>query len=258
MADKTNSKKSDKASVHITGMTCTTCAATIEKGLSETSGVERADVSFASEKASIEYDPTKVDLAKIKDTVSQLGYGVATKKSIFPVAGMTCASCVARVEKALSSVPGVISASVNLASEKAAIEYLEETKFADLRLAVKNAGYKLGPEVEALEDVTTAAQRETRALRNRLIIAIALGVSIMVIGWGPSFVGKPYLLWALATPVQFWAGWRFYRGTWGALRHKTADMNTLIAVGTSAAYFYSMVAVLFPGSCPFTASDWLW
>jgi Cu+-exporting ATPase len=247
MADKTNSKKSDKASVHITGMTCTTCAATIEKGLSETPGVEQADVSFASEKASIEYDPTKVDLAKIKDTVSQLGYGVATKKSIFPVAGMTCASCVARVEEALSSVLGVVSAGVNLASEKATVEYLEGTKFADLRRAVKDAGYELAPEVQTLEDVTTAAQRETRALRNRLIIAIVLSVSIMVIGWGPSFVGKPYLLWALATPVQFWAGWRFYRGAWGALRHKTADMNTLIAVGTSAAYFYSMVAVLFPG-----------
>ncbi len=247
MADKTNSRKSDKASVHITGMTCTTCAATIEKGLSETPGVEQADVSFASEKASIAYDPTKVDLAKIKDTVSQLGYGVATKKSIFPVAGMSCASCVARVEEALSSVPGVVSAGVNLASEKATVEYLEGTKFADLRRAVKDAGYELAPEVQALEDVTTAAQRETRALRNRLIIAIVLSISIMVIGWGPSFVGKLYLLWALATPVQFWAGWRFYRGAWGALRHKTADMNTLIAVGTSAAYFYSMVAVLFPG-----------
>ena len=125
MGDNTNSQKSDKASIHITGMTCTTCAATIEKGLSETPSVEQADVNFASEKASIEYDPTKVDLAKIKDTVSQLGYGVATKKSIFPVGGMTCASCVARVEEALSSVPGVVSASVNLASEKATVEYLE-------------------------------------------------------------------------------------------------------------------------------------
>src|SRR5512139_327071 len=100
-------------------MTCATCARTIAKGLSQTPGVEQADVNFASEKASIRYDPAKVDLAKIKDTVSQLGYGVATKKSIFPVSGMTCASCVARVEEALSSVPGVISANVNLASEKA-------------------------------------------------------------------------------------------------------------------------------------------
>ena len=247
MPDRISSKKSEKASIHITGMTCTTCAATIEKGLSETPGVEQARVDFASEKASVEYDPTKVDLAKIKNTISQIGYRVATKKSIFAVGSMTCASCVARVEEALSGVPGVISASVNLASEKATVEYLEETELAELRQVVKNAGYELGPEIQALEDVTTVARRETQALRNRLIIAIALGVAIMVIGFGPSFVGKAYLLWALATPVQFWAGWQFYRGAWGALRHKTADMNTLIAVGTSAAYFYSMVVVLFPG-----------
>jgi len=246
MTDKTNSKKAGKASIQITGMTCATCAATIKKGLSQTPGVEQADVNFASEKASIEYDPTKVDLARIKDTVSQLGYGVATRKSIFPVSGMTCASCVARVEEALSSVPGVISASVNLASEKATVEYVEGTGLADMRRAVKDAGYELGPEVQALEDVTTVAQRETRALRNRFIIAAILTASIMALSWGTSFVGKPYLLWALATPVQFWAGLRFYRGAWGALKHKTSDMNTLIALGTSVAYFYSMIAVISP------------
>jgi len=247
MADKTNSKKVDKASIHITGMTCTTCAATIKKGLSQTPGVEQADVSFASEKASVEYDPTKVDLAKIKNTVSQLGYGVATRKSIFPVGGMTCASCVARVEEALSSVPGVVSASVNLASEKATVEYLEGTGLADMRRAVKDAGYELGPEAQALGDVTTAAQREVRVIRNRFIVAAILAAIIMALGFSPSFAGKPYLLWALATPVQFWAGLRFYRGAWGALKHKTSDMNTLIAVGTSVAYFYSLIAVIFPG-----------
>ena len=247
MADKTSSKKSEKVSAHVIGMTCTTCAATIEKGLSETPGVEQVKVNFASEKASIKYDATKVDLAKIRNTVSELGYGVATKKSIFPVGGMTCASCVARVEKALSSVPGVISASVNLASEKATVEYLEGTKLADLRQVVRDAGYELGSEVQALEGAITAAQRETQALRNRLIIAAILALSIMVLGQGPSFAGKPYLMWALATPVQFWAGWRFYRGAWGALKHRTSDMNTLVAVGTSAAYFYSMVAVISPG-----------
>ncbi len=247
MGEKSNSKKSEKARIHITGMTCTTCAATIEKGLAETLGVEQAKVSFASEKASVEYDPTKVDLAKIKHTISQIGYGVATKKSIFPVSGMTCASCVARVEEALSGVPGVVSANVNLASEKATVEYTEGTELADLRQAVKDAGYELGLEAATLEDVTTAAQRELRGVRNRFIFAAILAASIMALMWVPSFGGKPYLLWVLATPVQFWAGWRFYRGAWGALRHKTADMNTLVAVGTSAAYFYSMIAVLFPG-----------
>jgi len=247
VAEKPHSNKMEKAHIHITGMTCTTCAATIEKGLAETPGVEQANVNFASEKASIAYDPSKVSLAKIKNTISQLGYGAATKKSVFPVGGMTCASCVARVEQALSSVPGVISANVNLASEKATVEYIEGTEPADLKLAVKEAGYELGSEAETLEDVTTAAQREIRTIRNRLILAASLAIPILALMWVPDFVGKPFLLWALATPVQFWAGWRFYRGAWGALRHRTADMNTLVAVGTSAAYFYSMVAVLFPG-----------
>ncbi len=242
-----NKREKRKAIIPVTGMTCTTCAATIEKGLSETPGVEQASVNFASEKASIEYDPSRIDLAKIKNTVSQLGYGTATRKAIFPVGGMTCASCVARVEQALSSVPGVISANVNLASEKATVEYIEGTEFAELRRAVAGAGYELGSEAETLEDVTTATRREVLKIRNRFIFAAVFGLAIMVIGFGPSFPGKPYLLWALATPVQFWAGWRFYRGAWGALRHRTADMNTLIAVGTSAAYLYSMIAVLAPG-----------
>ena len=171
----------------------------------------------------------------------------APKKSIYPVSGMTCASCVARVEQALAGVPGVISASVNMASEKATVEYIEGTELAALRQAVADAGYELGPEAEMLEDVTTSARREIQRVRNRFIFAAVLGVAIMVLGFGPFFAGKPYLLWALATPVQFWAGWRFYRGMWGALKHRAADMNTLIAIGTSAAYLYSLIAVLFPG-----------
>jgi Cu+-exporting ATPase len=250
MAQKTRDKKTEKARLHITGMTCTTCARTIEKGLSETHGVKRADVNFASEEASVDYDPGKVDLAKIKATIQQLGYGVATKKSIFPVSGMTCASCVARVDSALSAVPGVVSVSVNLASEKATVEYTEDMQVADLQKAARDAGYELAPEAETLEDVATASQRELRAVRNRFIVAIVLGLLIMTLGFIPAVMMQPYMpyvLWALATLVQFWAGLRFYRGMWGALRHRTADMNTLIAVGTSAAYFYSVVAVLFPG-----------
>ena len=243
----TTSKKTEKAHIYITGMTCTTCAATIEKGLAETPGVEKVNLSYASSKASIEYDPSKVNLARIKSTISQLGYGTATKKSIFPVSGMTCASCVARVEEALLSVSGVVSANVNLASEKVTIEYLDGTVFPDLRRAVEEAGYELGSEAETLEDVSAASQRELQGIRNRFIVAAILASSIMALMWIPSFAGKPYLLWALATPVQFWAGLRFYKGAWGALKHRTTDMNTLIAVGTSAAYLYSMIAVLFPG-----------
>jgi Cu+-exporting ATPase len=244
MAGKTGSAK---AYVTISGMHCASCAVNIEKELAKVSGVKRASVNFASGKASIVYDPSRVNLSRIRDTISRLGYEVVVRKSVFPVSGMTCASCVGRVEEALSSVPGVVSVSVNLASEKATVEYIEGVELTSLKRAVREAGYELGPEAEALADVTMAAQREIRALRNRAIFAAVLGFSILAFGLGASFAGKPYLLWALATPVQFWAGWQFYKGAWGAIKHRTADMNTLIAVGTSAAYFYSLVAVLFPG-----------
>ena len=250
MTEKATSEKLKKTTLHVTGMTCSTCAVTVEKGLSETPGVKDAFVNLANEKATLEYDPSKMDLTKIKDVVSGLGYGLATRKSIFPVRGMMCATCVAHVEEALRSVPGVISASVNLASEKAMVEYVDGTSVEELKRAVKDAGYELGSETETLEDVTTASRRETDRLRRRFIVSVVISAIIMVIMYVPALMmhaATPYIMWALATPVQFWAGARFYRGMWGALKHRTTDMNTLIAVGTSAAYFYSVVAVLFPG-----------
>ncbi|MBN1643591.1 MAG: copper-translocating P-type ATPase [Dehalococcoidales bacterium] len=172
---------------------------------------------------------------------------MATKKTTYPVGGMTCASCVVHVEEALKSVPGVVSVNVNLASEKATVEYQANTGFADLKKAVEEVGYELGKETEALEDVSETSQREVRKVRNRFVIAAILTVPILIMMFVPEFTGMKYLLWALATPVHFWAGWRFYKGAWGVLKHRTTDMNTLIAVGSSAAYIYSVLAVLFPG-----------
>jgi Cu+-exporting ATPase len=158
-----------KVHIPVTGMTCSTCAATIEKGLAKIPGVKEVRVNFASEKATIEYDPAKIKPCTFKDAISDLGYGMATKKSIFPVTGMTCASCVSHVEKALASIPGVVSVNVNLASEKATVEYIDGTKVTQLRKAVKDAGYELGPEAGTLEDVTVVAKRNIHALRNRVI-----------------------------------------------------------------------------------------
>jgi len=170
---------------------------------------------------------------------------VATRKSVFRVYGMTCASCVVRVEKALAEMPGVVSANVNLASGTALVEYEGDVSPAELKRAVADAGYELGAEV-GLEGMGLAAVDEARGLKVKLIPALVLAAVVMVLGMWADFPGRPYLLWALATPVQFWAGWQFYRGAWGALKHRTADMNTLIAVGTSAAYFYSAVAAVIP------------
>ncbi len=260
MPKDTGSRKHKKASISVTGMTCASCVATIEKGLSKLPGVSRVNVNLASEKASIEYDPSKVDTKALMDTILDVGYGVAVEKTTFLVSGMTCASCVANIENALAKVPGVISASVNLASEKATVNYLRgEASMADFRRAVEGAGYSIRAEVSAEDTsetdvVMVATRREIRALKTKLIFAGSIGLFMLLVaisefsgGWMPSFLGNPYLLWALATPVQFWAGWQFYKGLWAGLKHKTANMFTLIAVGTSAAYFYSVAAILFPG-----------
>ncbi|MFC2056099.1 heavy metal translocating P-type ATPase [Chloroflexota bacterium] len=249
-----------KITLQITGMTCAYCVATIEKRLSKMPGVSQVNVNLATEKASIEYDSSKVDTKALMDTISDVGYGVAVTKTIFSVGGMTCASCVANIENALVKVPGVISANVNLASERATVQYLEgEASMADFKRAVEGAGYSIRAKVSA-EDISgpdalmAATRREIRALKNKLIFSASIGLFMLFVaiseltgGWAPSFLNNHYLLWTLATPVQFWAGWQFYQGTWARLKHKGANMNTLIAVGTSAAYFYSVAAILFPG-----------
>jgi Cu+-exporting ATPase len=242
-----NSKSNRKVIIPVTGMTCAACAARIEKGLRRAPGIEKADINFASEKVSIEYLPDKLSLAGIRDIISGLGYGVAANKSVFPVSGMTCATCAARVEAALRGVPGVITANVNPSSEKATVEYLEGTGFPELARAVDRAGYKLNPQAGEMEDVSATARRLTTAQLRRLVFSAVISAITLGIAFSPSFAGKPFLLWALATPVQFWAGWQFYKGAWKALLGRTADMNTLIAVGTSSAYLYSVVAALFPG-----------
>ena len=240
-------------------MTCASCVANIEKGFTKMPGVFKVNVNLASEKASIEYDPSKVSIKTLIDTISDIGYGVVTEKTIFSVSGMACATCAANIEKALTRVPMVISASVNLVSEKATVQYITgETDMADFRRVVEGAGYSIqaldgAGDTIGLDTVISATRPEIRALKAKLLFAGTIGLFMLLVAisqfsgrWMPEFLGNHYLLWMLATPVQFWAGWQFYRGAWTGLKHKTANMNTLIAVGTLAAYFYSVIAILFP------------
>jgi Cu+-exporting ATPase len=254
-----------KMTLDIGGMTCASCSAHVEKALREVSGVVTAFVNLATEQATIEYLPGEATLEDFKKAVADAGYtvretaGSGRKKVTFTVTGMTCASCVAHVEKALKEIEGVASVNVNLATEKATVTYDPAvTGLEAFRQAVEDAGYGVGAEVSeesARPDIVAAGnRREIYALRNRLLVAGTIGAYMLLVAiseltgdWLPTGFGNGYLLWSLATPVQFWAGWQFYRGAWGALKHRTANMNTLIAVGTSAAYFYSVAAILAPG-----------
>jgi len=256
VAQETTGKKLNSVAMKISGMTCAVCANRIEKGLGKLAGVEKATVNFAAEKASVTYDPAQISLKALADKVESLGYQVVADKAEFKISGMTCAACSARIEKGLNSLPGVYSATVNLAAEKATIEYNAQ----DLSLVqIQNKVKKLGYEAHNLADASEVdrekkrRQEEVRAQRLRLTLSAVLSFPLLLGMILHSFgimkdIGmilmNPYLQLALATPVQFVAGWPFYRGAWSALRNGSANMDVLVALGTSAAYFYSIVNVL--------------
>ncbi|MBI3301422.1 MAG: copper-translocating P-type ATPase [Deltaproteobacteria bacterium] len=167
------------------------------------------------------------------------------------IRGMHCASCVDKIERALRKTPGVVNASVNLASEEALVEYLpSQASRADLSQAITSTGYEVVEQEETGEDAEQRQQRgELGTLRRKLVVSALLTTLIMLGSMPDMFplLGNPFVLLLLTTPVQFWAGGQFYHGAWAAARHSSSDMNTLIAVGTSAAYLYSVVAVFLPG-----------
>ena len=210
-------------------------------------------MNLAVERAFVEYDPADAGPGALIRAVEDAGYGVERRKSGFGVTGMSCASCVGSVERALRGIPGVLDANVNLAAERATVEYLAgSAEVRDFEQAVEGAGYGVVREEEGtVEDVRGG---EYGRFKRRFFVAAAL-TALVLIGSLPMMVGTmvpipvrwlDFVLFALATPVQFWAGWRFYRGAWGGLRHGQANMNTLVAVGTSAAYLYSAAATLAP------------
>ncbi len=244
-----------KINLPIKGMSCASCAAKIEKGLSAVAGVEGASVNFATEKATIAFDPKKAKTEDFVKTIKDLGYDTGIEKVILPIQGMTCASCVEKVEKALNSTAGVIRASVNFATEKATVEYIaSEVTINELKKSVEAAGYKV-LEVGAGENILEKEEKEKRrlylSLRNKVITAALLSLLIFTGSFPewfpfiPNILKNKFVLLLLTMPVQFWAGWQFYRGAIAAARHLTTDMNTLIAVGTSAAFGYSVIATFF-------------
>src|SRR5215213_2742675 len=241
-----------RITIPVVGMTCASCVHRVERALSEKEGVAEASVNFAAEKASVTYEPT-TSPDELIGAIRDAGYGAQVRETSFGVSGLSCASCVGRVERAVKKVPGIVDVTVNLATEKATVEYLAgEIDVGTIERAIEDAGYGLVREEEAsVEDVH---EREYRKLKSDFLLAAALTVLILL-GSLPHMLGLmlPFptgwlnlVLLLLATPVQFWAGWRFCRGAWGALKHGQANMNTLVVMGTGAAYLYSVVATLAP------------
>ncbi|MDH3876586.1 MAG: heavy metal translocating P-type ATPase [Desulfobacteraceae bacterium] len=249
----------NKLDLGISGMSCASCVAKIEKGLSKVPGVVEARVNFAAEKATIEYDPAEANPSDLVGTVKELGYEARSQKVILSVLGMTCASCVNRVQTALNQMSGVIEATVNFATEKASIEYIPNlVKIKDLAKATAAIGYTLveAKEEQLVDKEAQARQAEFRQLKSKFLTGLLLVAPLfLLVHWDKlglsailPFSGQAnfILQLLLQTPVQFWVGWQFYKGAVAAARHRTSDMNTLIAVGTSAAYLYSILATFFP------------
>ncbi|AKR36747.1 MULTISPECIES: heavy metal translocating P-type ATPase [Bacillus] len=240
-----------EANLQISGMTCAACANRIEKGLKKVEGVHEANVNFALEKTKIMYDPTKTNLQQFKEKVEALGYGIVSDKAEFTVSGMTCAACANRVEKRLNKLDGVNKATVNFALESATVDFNhDEVNVNEMKSAITKLGYKLEVKPDDQDASTDHRLQEIERQKKKFIISFILSFPLL---WAmvshfsftsfiylPDMLMNPWVQLALATPVQFIIGGQFYVGAYKALRNKSANMDVLVALGTSAAYFYSV------------------
>ncbi len=255
--------------IGIEGMTCASCVGRVERALKALPGAAEVTVNLATERASVAYDEERLDAARIAEAVREVGYTPVTAELEIGVGGMTCASCVARVERALKRLPGVLEAAVNLATERASVRYLPAALGPeDIAAAIEETGYEPRPldgdeDAEAVEEAARAAS--LRAMRRDVWIATALTIPVLVLSFGANFVpGLEHALRALVPSAGFWnwteavlasivlfgPGRRFFRPGWIAYRHLSPDMNSLVMTGTGAAWLYSLVVLVLPALFP--------
>jgi Cu+-exporting ATPase len=251
----------------VQGMTCASCVSRVERALEKVPGVRKAQVNLATEKASVIADFEEVDVGIVFAAVEKAGYRPIAERSEIGIVGMTCASCVSRVERAIRELPGVLEANVNLATERASVAYLPQVvEIGRIKEAISKAGYtarELGDEASGEDRERAARKMEVAELKGSVIFAAAFtvplfGVAMLKFVPGIDEVMRALLpehgwMWielVLATPVQFYAGRRFYRQGWAELSHLNPGMSSLVMLGTSAAYFYSLLALLAPQIFP--------
>ncbi|MBX7250768.1 MAG: heavy metal translocating P-type ATPase, partial [Candidatus Promineofilum sp.] len=254
---------SDKqVTLPVVGMTCANCVVAVERNAKKAAGVTDAAVNFASERVTVSYDPDVAGGAQVTadviDRIRRAGYDVPTAEVELPLLGMTCANCAATIERRLKKTDGVVDASVNLASERATVRYAPgATTRADLVAAVRAAGYDVVEAAEGEEAVDAeAAAREAEIAhqKRRLLVGALFTLPLFLLSMGRdlgllgSWAGALWVDWlflALATPVQFYVGWDYYTGAFKSLRNGSANMDVLVALGSSVAYFYSVAVLLF-------------
>ncbi len=252
------------------GLTCAKCVQAVEKALRGVPGVKRATVNLANARAFVDYDPAKTGVLALERAIRDAGYRTEGATASFAIEGITCASCVTKIESALRETPGVVKASVNIATEQATVEYLPSV--ADLTAikgAVGSAGYRVvdapaPASPEATDKEAEARDREYRSLMRKWWFGAAVGIFTMIFSypwlipvlrnWFPRDSPQLWYIWAGmgvgSLAVLLYSGNQFFTGAWQALKHRSANMHTLIALGTGVAWIYSTIVLLFPGLFP--------
>jgi Cu+-exporting ATPase len=241
----------ESMSLKIKGMTCASCAARIQRVVNNMEGVMEAELNFATEKLSVKYDPAKVSSKELVDKVRNIGYEVILDRAELGIRKMHCASCAARIEKLLSGTPGVIGASVNLTTETAVVDY-DSSKINVRKLikAIQDAGYDAYEKTaDNIDREKLEREREIKSLARLVIISSAFTLPLLIsmvfmfMRNEGGLLFNPLFQIAVSSPVQFIIGFRYYRGAYNALKSGSANMDVLVAMGTSAAYFYSLYNV---------------
>jgi len=254
----------------VSGLTCANCVQKVEQALRVVRGVKGATVNLTTGRAFVEYDPSETTIAQLRDAIKAAGYRSETAKTRFRIDGITCASCVTKIENALRETPGVLSASVSVGTEEAVVEYLPSVAdLAAVKAAVSSAGYKAREAPapagsDALDREAEAREKEYRSLMRKWWFGAPVGVFTMIMSypwlfpvlrnWFPRESPQLWYIWAgmgvASLAVLAYSGNQFFTGAWQALKHRSANMHTLIAMGTGVAWVYSTIALLFPQIFP--------
>jgi Cu+-exporting ATPase len=228
----------------VEGMTCASCASRIEKAINKIPGVTTTSVNLATDSVVVEAG-SSVDARLVQQAIEKAGYQVAQQEITLDIEGMTCASCAGRVERALRKVDGVLDASINLATDQARVKISGATPSTALIAAVTKAGYGATLPTEKIEQKSdNLLQKDWLPVAIAALLSIPLVLPMLLQPFGVHLMPSPWLQWALATPVQFWLGARFYRAGWNAVKAGSGNMDLLVAIGTTAAYGLSVYLII--------------
>lgn len=254
-----SAQTAERVTLPVEGMSCAACVAKVEKALKNTRGVQDAKVNLVAGKATIDYLKAETSMEELVKAITGIGYTVPQEEVSLTVRGMSCAACVAKVEKVLRGLPGVTNAVVNLAAESAKVQfYPGSLTKGDIKKAINSLGYEATEKLEgheALDREREARQAEIRRQARNMWIAWPLAIVVMLGMFRdmwifpyfvPEFLGNTLVLWALTTPVVFIPGWQFFVHSFNGLKRGTTDMNLLYATGIGAAYIIATINTLWP------------